>query len=102
MLNIGHLKIWEEGKAFNLDSLLKANHLKSAINILKSLLVFPFLFDVQIIFFPSFENIGNELKPFEYVILSKFFPSISILYNSKLKLFGAWRFDEKIMNFSDG
>jgi|GEM_PF-4612778 len=25
MLNIGHLKIWEEGKTFNLDSLLKAN-----------------------------------------------------------------------------
>jgi len=90
MLNIEHLKIWEEGKAFNLDGLLKANHLKSAINILKSLLVFPFLFDVQIIFFPSFENIGNELKPFEYVILSKFFPSISILYNSKFKIKTIW------------
>jgi hypothetical protein len=25
MLNIEHLKIWEEGKTFNLDSLLKAN-----------------------------------------------------------------------------
>ena len=61
-----------------------------------------FLFDEKAIFFPLFENTGNASKESLKVILSRFFPSISIMYRLKGKPKTASKLDENITFLPEG